>query len=58
MDRIWLGSYPDAVREHCAKYLTGYKRPRRVEFRDSLPKTPLGKIFRRRVKDEALDAHG
>jgi len=48
----------DAVREHRAKYLTGYKRPKRVEFRDSLPKTPLGKIFRRRLRDEVLGADG
>ena len=48
----------DAVRVHCAKYLTGYKRPRRIEFRDSLPKTPLGKIFRRRLRDEVQGAHG
>jgi len=52
------GLTADAVREHCAKYLTGYKRPRRVEFRDSLPKTPLGKIFRRRLRDDVLGADG
>lgn len=48
----------EAVREHCAKYLTGYKLPRRVEFRDRLPKTPLGKVLRRELRDEMLSIHG
>ena len=34
--------------------LTGYKRPRQVEFRDELPKTNVGKILRRELRDEAL----
>ena len=52
------GLSADAVRKHCAKYLTDYKLPRRVEFRDSLPKTPLGKVLRRQLRDEALGGHG
>ena len=43
---------------HCAKHLTGYKLPRRIEFRDRLPKTPIGKILRRELKEEASRAHG
>jgi long-chain acyl-CoA synthetase len=43
----------DALREHCAQYLTGYKRPKRIEFRDELPKTPIGKVLRRQLKEEA-----
>ncbi len=39
------------VIEHCAKSLTGYKRPKSVEFRDELPKTNVGKILRRKLRD-------
>ncbi|HTO49794.1 MAG TPA: AMP-binding protein [Burkholderiales bacterium] len=42
-----------ALREHCAQHLTGYKRPKRIEFRDELPKTPIGKVLRRQLKEEA-----
>lgn len=41
----------DAVRAHCRKELTGYKQPRTIEFRDSLPKTNVGKILRRELRD-------
>jgi len=41
---------------HCRKYLTGYKVPHHVEFRDELPKTNVGKILRRALRDES--AHG
>lgn len=37
--------------DHCKEYLTGYKRPRHIEFRDELPKTNVGKILRRALKD-------
>jgi long-chain acyl-CoA synthetase len=37
-----------------AKVLTGYKRPRYIEFRDELPKTNVGKILRRELRDGAL----
>ena len=40
------------VLEHCKKELTGYKRPRSVEFRTELPKTNVGKILRRALRDE------
>jgi long-chain acyl-CoA synthetase len=39
------------VRKHCEQHLTGYKRPRFVEFRDELPKTNVGKILRRALRD-------
>jgi long-chain acyl-CoA synthetase len=39
------------VIEHCRAQLTGYKLPRHVEFRDVLPKTPIGKILRRDLRD-------
>ena len=41
------------LRAFCAEQLTAYKRPRRIEFRDTLPKTPVGKILRRALRDEA-----
>jgi len=47
-----------ALLEHCAKHLTGYKLPRRIEFREQLPKTPIGKILRRQLKDEAALSRG
>jgi long-chain acyl-CoA synthetase len=40
------------ILEHCKKELTGYKRPKYVEFRADLPKTNVGKILRRALRDE------
>jgi long-chain acyl-CoA synthetase len=40
------------VLEHCKRELTGYKRPKYVEFRTELPKTNVGKILRRALRDE------
>jgi long-chain acyl-CoA synthetase len=40
-----------AVRAYCEANLTGYKRPKVVEFRADLPKTPVGKILRRELRD-------
>jgi long-chain acyl-CoA synthetase len=39
------------VRAYCEANLTGYKRPKVVEFRNDLPKTPVGKILRRELRD-------
>ena len=39
------------LRTHCRKYLTSYKVPRVIEFRDELPKTNLGKILRRALRE-------
>jgi long-chain acyl-CoA synthetase len=39
------------VRAYCEANLTGYKRPKVVEFRADLPKTPVGKILRRELRD-------
>ena len=44
------------VRAYCEKNLTGYKRPKVVEFRAELPKTPVGKILRRELRDKAPGA--
>ena len=40
------------VREYCKTNLTGYKQPRVIEFRVELPKTPVGKILRRELRDK------
>ena len=41
-----------AVREFCRANLTGYKQPRVIEFRAEMPKTPVGKILRRELRDK------
>jgi long-chain acyl-CoA synthetase len=45
-----------AVRDYCREHLTNYKVPRRVIFRDDLPKSPVGKVLRRELREEALQA--
>jgi long-chain acyl-CoA synthetase len=40
------------VRDYCRANLTGYKQPRVVEFRTEMPKTPVGKILRRELRDK------
>jgi len=40
------------VLEHCRRELTGYKRPKYVEFRAELPKTNVGKILRRALRED------
>jgi len=39
-----------ALAAHCAERLAPYKRPARIEFRDALPKSPLGKVLHRELK--------
>ena len=39
------------ILDHCRDTLTGYKCPKTVEFRDELPKTNVGKILRRALRD-------
>ena len=38
--------------DYCREQLTGYKRPKYIEFRNELPKTNVGKILRRELRDE------
>lgn len=40
------------IRDHCRKQLTAYKVPKQVEFRSELPKTNVGKIMRRALREE------
>ena len=44
----------EELRAFCKEELTGYKRPRHIEFRDDLPKSNVGKILRRELRDEEL----
>jgi len=41
----------EKVKEHCRANLTGYKLPKYIEFRDALPKTNVGKILRRELRE-------
>ena len=44
----------EELMKFAAQQLTGYKRPKFIEFRDELPKTNVGKILRRALRDEAI----
>ena len=44
------------LRAHCKDKLTGYKRPKIIEFRTELPKTNVGKILRKALRDELRQA--
>ncbi|WP_133158582.1 long-chain-fatty-acid--CoA ligase FadD [Mixta theicola] len=46
----------DELIAHCRRHLTGYKVPKIVEFREELPKTNVGKILRRALRDEISKA--
>ncbi|HVF63488.1 MAG TPA: long-chain-fatty-acid--CoA ligase [Casimicrobiaceae bacterium] len=50
------GLTAEALIRHCREHLTGYKVPRDVEFRKELPKTNVGKILRRQLRDEVMAA--
>jgi long-chain acyl-CoA synthetase len=41
----------DDVRRHCKKHLTAYKVPKLVEFREELPKSAVGKVLRKDLRD-------
>jgi len=45
----------DEVRSYCEENLTGYKKPKHIEFRAELPKSNVGKILRRVLKEELLE---
>ena len=46
----------EQLSEFCKTQLTGYKKPKYIEFRDELPKTNVGKILRRALRDEKIAA--
>ena len=45
-----------ALLAYCHENLTGYKVPRRIEFRDELPKSNVGKILRRQLRDDVASS--
>jgi long-chain acyl-CoA synthetase len=48
----------EAVIAHCRENLTAYKVPKQVEFRETLPKSNIGKILRRMLRDEKAPSAG
>ena len=58
--RVYVVKKPDAqiseadITEFCRKHLTGYKVPRQIKFVDELPKTNVGKILRKDLREIAL----
>ena len=44
----------DELKQFCSENLTGYKKPKYIEFRDDLPRTNVGKILRRELRDEVM----
>jgi len=46
----------EQLMDYCKQQFTGYKRPKYIEFRDELPKTNVGKILRRALRDEKKQA--
>ncbi len=46
------------IMDECKGHLTNYKRPKAIHFVDELPKSPIGKILRRELRDEAKRIHG
>ncbi len=48
----------EAVREHCKQYLTNYKVPKQVVFREEIPMSPVGKVLRKDLRAEALKEAG
>ncbi len=53
---LWEATDDQALLEHCRQFLTGYKLPSAIEIRDELPKTAVGKLLRRQLRDEARAA--
>jgi long-chain acyl-CoA synthetase len=47
-----------ALRDFCRERLAGYKVPRQIVAVDDLPRSMLGKVLRKQVRDEYLKTHG
>jgi long-chain acyl-CoA synthetase len=47
---------PDELIAHCRESLASYKIPKQIEFRDELPKSPIGKILRKDLRPKAPTA--
>ena len=46
------GLTEESLRAYCREHLTGYKRPRHIEFAHELPKTNVGKVLRRELREQ------
>ncbi len=46
----------EEILSYCRKYLTRYKVPHQIEFRDSLPKSPVGKVLRKALRPAAIES--
>jgi long-chain acyl-CoA synthetase len=44
----------ESILAHCRQHLTAYKLPREIEFRTELPKSNVGKVLRRTLRDEVM----
>jgi len=51
-------SDPEEVQEFCKERLASYKAPREVKFREDLPKTLTGKVVKKALKEELMQARG
>ncbi|TVP60067.1 MAG: long-chain fatty acid--CoA ligase [Halomonadaceae bacterium] len=47
----------EEIIQHCRQHLAPYKVPKQIEFREELPTTPIGKILRKDLRQEYLEAH-
>ena len=52
------GLTEESLRSYCEEHLTGYKRPRHIEFADDVPKTNVGKILRRELRERFSGSGG
>jgi len=43
---------PEEMMEYCRSRLAGFKRPRSVVFIDALPRNPMGKVLRKKLREE------
>ncbi len=55
--RKGMGATEEEIRDHCRRHLAAYKVPKRVEFREALPKSAIGKLLRRELAREFRAAH-
>ena len=46
----------EALADYCHQELTGYKRPKYIEFRAELPRSPVGRVLKRELRDEGVTA--
>jgi len=44
----------EEIREFCKEHMAGYKRPKYIEFRETVPTSNVGKVLRRILRDEEL----